>query len=300
MVILKFNKYVRKFLLIILIFFSIAQNYGQEELEFLGVLRIKDTSMISYRLNLKLIGEQVTGYSVTSIGGPHETKSYVRGKYDSDKNILEFEEYGIEYTKSDIDTYDFCFVHFSGTVRQIEKQNVIQGKFFGKYEDGVSCIDGELMVRDLDKIYRKAKKTDKKIQKLKVIPDSVKQKASLTKTIDEKRLNIIKADENTSIFYKNNMVELRIWDAGKIDGDKITVFYNDTILLKSYKISKKIKSFKLNLNKGTNRIKIIAQNVGDISPNTAKIELLGDNRTIELLTNLEVGKTTNLLLHNTQ
>lgn len=275
-----------------------VNSYSQENLEFLGVLKIHDTTLISYRLKLKLNSNKVSGYSVTSIGGPHETKSYIRGKYFPDTNELQFAEYGIEYTKSDISEYDFCFVHFTGTVKKIEKQNVIQGKFFGKFEDGISCIDGDLMVRDINKIYKKAKKSDKKIKKLKLIPDSVRLKVNLTKTIDDKRLNVVKANENTSVFFNKDIIELKIWDAGKIDGDKITLIFNDSTILKNYEISQKIKKLKFRLKKGVNKVLIKAENVGQISPNTAKIELIGDNRVIDLLTNLDSGKETNLLLHN--
>ena len=291
---------IKRIVCLILTIFAFITSVGQENHEFLGVLKLKDTTLISYRLNLELSGNKVSGYSVTSIGGPHETKSYISGTYNASTNLLEFREYGIEYTKSDVDTYDFCFLHFSGKVRNLENQNTIEGNFIGKYEDGVACIDGSLMVKSLERIYKKAKRTDKKIQKLKAIPDSVKSKVSLKNVVDEKRINVLKANERTSIFLKPEKFSIKIYDAGKLDGDRIKLVFNGKVLLSGYEISKEAKTLELPMDKDINEIKVYALNVGKIAPNTAKIEILQGDKTIQLLSNLQENSATTLILHKSK
>lgn len=281
------------FIFILIHFFG----YSQTEHEFLGFLKLNDTSLISYSLNLQLKGQQIQGYSVTNLGGLHETKSYVKGTYDDKTNMVYFFEYGIEYTKSDLGTYDFCFIHFKGNIRNIAKQNVIKGRFEGKYEDGISCIDGELMIRSIEKIYAKTKKTDKKIQRIRKIPDSIKEKINLTKVIDEQRLNMLKANETTTVFIKSEEVELVVWDSGKIDGDMISIHYNGLEILKKHRIGKEKNSIKLSIKKGIENVLVIrAENLGEISPNTAKIMIKDRDRVIDLLSNLKKSEETKVIL----
>ncbi|AWX45646.1 hypothetical protein HME9304_02673 [Flagellimonas maritima] len=281
-------------LIIILINFM---GYSQKEHEFLGFLKLNDTALVSYNLKLQLIGENVEGYSVTNLGGPHETKSYVKGTYNDKTNEVYFFEYGIEYTKSDLDTYDFCFVHFMGNVRNIESQNIIKGNFEGKFEDGVPCINGELMVRSIKKVYAKTKKVDKKIQRVRKIPDSIKQNINLTKIIDGQRLNMLKVNETTTIFVKNDEVELIVWDSGKVDGDIISVDYNNTSILKRYSINKEKRNVKLSVEENMdNIITVKAENLGEISPNTAKIMIKDGDRVIDLLSNLKKSEETKVIL----
>ena len=287
-------------LLTLFILLCTVSHLQAQKHEFLGVLTLKDTVHVAYRLQLELKGDKVSGFSVTNIGGPHETKSYVSGNYYPENNTLKFQEFGIEYTKSDVETYDFCFVHFSGKVSSLEKEDIIQGQFVGRYEDGFACIDGELNVKSIDKIYKKAVKTDKKIQKLKSVPDSVKAKASLTKTIDERRLNMLKANEKTSIFTKSKHIVLRVVDVGKEDGDQISIYLDDAVLLKNKEVTNKSYTLSVNLEKPITTLKIVAQNEGTIAPNTAKLEVEIDNRVIELMSNLKEGEQTSLSFHKIQ
>lgn len=91
---------------------------------------------------------------------------------------------------------------------------------------------------------------------------------------------------------------MHIWDAGKLDGDKISIFFNDESLLNSHVISKEKKSISLNLMKGENILKIRAENLGAIAPNTAKIEVYDGFKNIDLLSNLKKGELTTILIIN--
>jgi len=285
------------FLTIFLNLFSISLLVAQDEQEYLGVLKLNDSSFISYRLNFEILKDNtVKGYSVTNMGGAHETKSYVEGLYDAKEKVITFNETGIEYTKSDITTYDFCYVHFTGKLKNSNGQQMLEGPFLGKYSDGVACINGDIMVKNMEKIEKIAKKADKKIQRSNKIADSVKQKIDIMNLIDFNGLNVLKADEKTTMFSKDASMKVTIWDAGKLDGDKISIFYNGKNIINNHAIQKNKKVITLQLKKGENLLKFRADNVGQIAPNTAKIEITLGSKTIDLLSNLKKDEYTSVIV----
>ena len=99
-------KVLFRFLFLLLVLFTIPVN-SQNFQEYLGILKLNDSSLISYQLNLTEIDGIISGFSVTDLGGNHETKSNITGSYNKDLDLLSFREVGIIYTKSTISDYDF-------------------------------------------------------------------------------------------------------------------------------------------------------------------------------------------------
>lgn len=269
---------------------------AQEKHEYLGVIKLNDSSFISYKLNLIENNGLISGYSITDIQGEHETKSTITGIYNTKTNHLSFREVGIVYTKSIISDYDFCYIHFNGKIGNINSKKNITGKFNGKYNDGSTCINGEIALKNIRKIEKKARKFDKIIQKSKRITDEVKSNINLSQTLDSLNMNILKANQNLSMFSSSTQIKLKIYDAGKVDGDKINLFINDTIILKNYVVSKKIKKIIISLKSEKTTIKVRAINVGSISPNTTKIEIIDENHNIKTLTSLKKGEKTSITI----
>ncbi|WP_299523214.1 hypothetical protein [uncultured Lutibacter sp.] len=270
--------------------------YGQIEQEYLGVIKLNDSSFISYRINLLENNNLISGYSITDIGGNHETKSNITGSYSSKNNTFSFKEVGIIYTKSQIDDYDFCYIHFNGKMNNVNSNKNIEGDFEGRYNDGSTCINGEIKLKNIIKIEKKAVKIDKLIQKSKSIDKDIKSSVSVVQTLDSLKMNILKPDQNLTMFSSSSALKLSIFDAGKVDGDKINIYVNDTIFLKNYIVSKKTKNLIIPLNSKKTSIKVIALNVGSISPNTAKIEITDQKNTINTLTRLKTGEKTLLTI----
>lgn len=290
---------IRCFLTLFFIFSACNVAVAQTEQEYLGLLKINDSSFISYRINFKVLKDNsLVGYSVTDMGGAHETKSYVEGSYDPKEKTVFFKEYGIEYTKSDITSYDFCYVHFTGKLKDADGQQVLEGPFLGKYNDGVACINGDVMLKNMSKIEKIVKKVDRKIQRSKKLTDSIKESVSLSNLVDLQGLNVLKANEKTTVFAKESKVKVSLWDAGKLDGDKISVFFNGKNIINNYQIEKKLKTISLQLKKGENILKFRADNLGEIAPNTAKIELAIGSKVIDLLSNLKKGEFTTVVIIN--
>ena len=293
----------RKFSYLTLFIFLVLNSkftFAQSELDYLGVIKLNDSAFISYSLKLVEKKGIISGYSITDIGGEHETKSNITGSYAKNTNTLSFKEVGIIYTKSDVSDYDFCYIHFNGTVRNIDAVKSINGKFNGLYNDGSTCINGEISLRSIQKIEKKALKIDNRLQKSKKITPELKEKISLTKTLDTLKMNILKSNQNLSMFTSSQSLKLQIYDAGKVDGDKINVFVNDTVLLKNYIVSKKIKQLLIPLQSKLTTVKISALNVGTISPNTAKIEITDQKNNIQTITSLKKGEKTSITIIKTE
>ena len=90
---------------------------------------------------------------------------------------------------------------------------------------------------------------------------------------------------NTSVIktieVENVSVKVSLYDNGEIDGDSISLFYNDKLLLSHQRLSDKPITLNINVEKGQsfNELVMYAENLGSIPPNTALMVVYdGPNR----------------------
>ncbi|HRH37737.1 MAG TPA: hypothetical protein PK760_05300 [Flavobacteriales bacterium] len=76
-------------------------------------------------------------------------------------------------------------------------------------------------------------------------------------------------DTLTTMTTRQQRITLRLWDNAEVDGDTISVFLNDVPVLTNYALTKEHKRLSLDLQRGTNRLLVIAHNEGTVPPNTA-------------------------------
>ncbi len=280
----------------LLTFFIGFLGFSQQSSEFMGVIKLNDTSFISYKIAFEVQNDSISGYSITDLGGKHETKSNVIGRYYEKSGEFRFQESGIIYTKSPITENDFCFVHFTGRVKDIYDVEEIEGDFTGLYSDGESCLDGDIKMVSIEKIKKKAAKVDRKIQKVNRLDDEIKKQVSVAKTIDTLSMNIIASNENLSILTSDEEVELTIFDAGKEDDDRIDLIINGEKLLEDFVVTRKKKIIPVKLQEDQTRIEIIALNEGTSPPNTVKIHFKDSQNYVTTLTNLKAGEKAGISL----
>ena len=287
-----------RLILIFLILVSISgQNLNaQEEYEYIGVIKLSDTAFISYKLIFNENNKLLQGYSVTDLGGSHETKSFITGYYDADTNVLNFYESGILYTKSEVIQQDFCFIHFEGKLKQLNDRQGIEGNFEGLYDNGESCINGSLQLLNFRKVLKRAKKLDKKIDRTLLISKEKRDKVNLVRDLDSLNMNIIKKNEALSVFSKTSQVEIQIYDAGQEDGDRISVYVNNVLLLDNYTVAQSKKILQIDLIQKVTNLKVKALNNGSIGSNTVKIDISVDSNIIETITNLEANEQAELII----
>ena len=282
------------FFLSFFLFFNLTV-LSQNSYEYFGVLKLNGNSktVITYRLIFKEFNNQISGYSITDLGGNHETKNIISGNYDKKSRILNFKETDILYTKSTFDENAFCFVNFSNKIELSSLQNKLEGNFEGLYKNKKKCINGTLSLVGSEKINKLINKLNNKIQKSKKLDVKSKDKFNTVKMLDSLKMNNLTANQNLNIFWESNDINLEVWDNGKIDDDKINIYVNNKLLLSNYSVvsNKKLITVKI-IEK--NVIKIEAINEGSISPNTARILLSDNNRTFELTSNLKKLETSSI------
>ncbi|KAF2519891.1 hypothetical protein E0W68_01285 [Flavobacterium salilacus subsp. salilacus] len=284
--------------ILFLTFFMISTTFfSQEKYEYYGGVKLngKDETIIAYRLVFTEQDGKISGYSVTDLGGAHETKNIVKGTYNSKNKVFTFREEDILYTKSPISDDMFCFINFSGKVKLVNDNSALEGDFKGLFKNNEKCIDGTITLIGSKKIDKALNKINKKIQRSKKVDEETKRKVNPIAILDSLKVNTLIKDQNLNVFAKSDKVHLEIWDAGKEDGDMIMVYLNDKPYLNNYKITKKKKVITIDL-KTTNVFKITAVNEGDVKPNTAMMQLIDNDRVFELMSNLKEGESASITI----
>lgn len=281
-----------KFLLVFFFFFASFFSYSSEY-EFIGILKINKSTLISYRLVFTETNGIIKGYSITDLHGENETKNIITGRYNNNTGFFYFQEMEMEYTKSKVVKNDFCNISFEGKLK-LSLTAKIKGKFNSYFLDKKPCISGEINLISQKRAENKLEKFDKKIQKSKKIKEEAKDSINLLKMLDELKINIIKKNDLTSVYFDSDEIFISIYDAGKEDGDKIDLKFNGHKVLSNYEIKNSEKVLKLQLKEQSSVLEIKSISDGTIYPNTTKIKIYNNSKTIELLTNLSQGDTTKI------
>lgn len=285
---------MKQFLLIFLLALLSIEVNAQLANDYVGAIKLNDTSVITYRIKFTISNGKMLGYSLTDFTGEHETKSSIEGVYDEAAKSLSFKETGIIYTKSPVSQNDFCNIHFLPTKFAQGKTKSIKGNFIGKFDDGTKCIDGEILLNAVEQVQKRIAKVTKKVNKSKRIADSLKQQFNNIKILDTTNTNYLKKDEITSVFTRSNLVKMYIYDGGKIDGDIVTILKDGKIILYKHKVSEKRELIELPLTNNKTRITVMSVSEGTIGTNTAVIEIVDDSNTIKTMTNLEKDEKTEI------
>lgn len=276
----------------LLFFFS---SLSAEKYEFFGAIKLygKDEASITYKLVITETNGKLTGYSLTDVAGPHETKNIIEGTFDSKTNMLVFKEKDIVYTKSPVSGDLFCFVNFEGKVKLRSSKPKIDGNFKGMFKNKAKCIDGTITLVGSERVQKLLSKVNNKIQKSKEVPDSMKVKYNPVTVFDSMQVNHLMPTQNISIFDLSSTVSFEIWDKEKEDGDVINLYHNGKNILTNFAVTKQKKKIDVILSSENNVFMIEAVNEGKFAPNTAMILFTGNNP-IEMQSNLRKGETTSI------
>ena len=161
----------------------------------------------------------------------------------------------------------------------INNEKGLSGTFFGTYDDSTACVSGRLEMVDslsLKKIRKKVNRGKEKSPPKKI------------KTITE--------EKNLSFTTKQDELQFSIWDQGKIDGDIISIYQNDTLLLNNYRLTREPMLLDVKLKEGKNVFRLVAINEGSLPPNTARLKLLGGVRTLEIASLLNEGRQSKIVI----
>lgn len=287
-------------IIILLFFFNLFSynTFSQNDATFYGTVMLTDSTLITYRVVLKEQNGKVSGYSVTDLGGEHETQSNIRGEYNSSIKELSFRETDIVYTKSKVTTYDFCYINTTIKNFKFGKTKKIISPFLGLFSDGTECINGELLLGEEEKVKKLYSKASKIIQKSKKLTDSVKQASDPIINLKEKDKNLLTKGQVLNVFSNNDSVDLYIFDSGEVDNDKIQLKVNSKTIFDEFTAKKQKEHINIPLRTLVTSINIKALNEGDIGKNTVKVLIKdGNKKTIRVLTSLNKNELATVKIH---
>ena len=160
--------------------------------------------------------------------------------------------------------------------------------FIGKSDDDLFpfWLNGDV---DDVRIYNRALGIEEITALCKEQPEIKKPEPPKEEVKLEKRNNDIQRE----ITVEHDSITVTLYDNGEIDGDSITLIYNDKILTTHQLLTDKPLTYTIKINPGNSRNELVmyAENLGSIPPNTALMIINDGNKRYEL--NVNSTKSTN-------
>ncbi len=164
--------------------------------------------------------------------------------------------------------------------------------FFGKSDDTMFpyWLHGDL---DEIRIYNRALKPDEIVALCKDSSEIKKPEPPKAVPVTEAPLEKRNNDLVKEIIVDQDSIAVTLYDNGQIDGDSITLIFNDKILTTHQRLTEKPVTFFIKIAGGNSRNELImyAENLGSIPPNTALMVIYDGAKRYEL--NVSSSKTSN-------
>lgn len=206
----------------------------------------------------------------------------VKGNYNAATRQLSLYEIQIPYYGSLTEFEVFCTMNMQATLRTAQAGSNLVGSFVSLPQYKYTCADITFNL----KFNADISKTDSVLNAIKeykethqVWKPSVADTEITANVIPRKVINYVSEAEFTKrknvvaqeIEVRSDTLRLDFYDNGEIDGDRISVFFNNQIILSNQMLTHKAIHIDLPLDttKSFNEISMFAENLGLIPPNTA-------------------------------
>lgn len=230
----------------------------------------------------------------------------VKGNYDVSRRLLTLYDVPVSYYGSLINFEVDCIMDMQATLRVAQAGSTLQGKFISHPETKYICpevffsLNLDTSVSNRDSI-RKAISEFKELYQ--VWKPTQEDTLVAVTAIPLPVINYVTEKEFTKrrkvitheVEVESDSIRIDVYDNGEIDGDIISVFFNEKLILNSQKLTHK--SIRINLvldpGKQSNEISMFAENLGLIPPNTALMVIFdGKNKfEVPVSSNLERNAT---------
>ena len=169
-----------------------------------------------------------------------------------------------------------------------KEQSIIQGHFYSRYSDGSKCIEGDVFLVGDEMFLEKIKDLSNK----KLLPQKQKKLIKDLATKSEENMNrtVLTEGQTLTVRALNDDIMIRLWDDEHIDGDRISVYRDDKLILNKYPVKKAQKQLLIPIVNDTTVIRIVAVNEGRIPPNSAKFAIINSNINVPITIRLNEGK----------
>ena len=93
------------------------------------------------------------------------------------------------------------------------------------------------------------------------------------KLYNHHKINGRRFEVQESLKVNSGVITVTVWDKNRVDGDEISLYLNEELILDRYTVSKTKKEIVLNLKPGKNILVMHALNLGRVPPNTAALKI---------------------------
>jgi hypothetical protein len=240
---------------------------GQKN-DFQGSIMYSDKKNLNCEVQISID----SSYQVTGNLSRDENNKTVNHMITGDFNPEDKTIYLREYARSKSD----CAIFFQGKVYfLLENIYTIAGIF--KSLDSQNCPSGHINVICRDFKFNLYPKEEKKPTLL----SEKDEEAILTNLLSQKikkEANFIQVRENDKVEINAgaDTLYLKIYDNQKVDGDRVKIVFNETVVIDNFLLTDEKVVFKIVPQAGKNILKIVALNEGRIALNTSKVELYNE------------------------
>jgi hypothetical protein len=295
---------MKKILLAIGLFLSIQSQSQTVFGYWYGYANVKTRTAASNYL-VELILQPEKGY-VKGVLNYYFKNTYrslqVKGNYNGSTRQLNLYDIPVTYFGSSSQMEVDCMMNMLATLRVAQAGSVLQGSFKGQPDYQYTCPDinftltlnSDASVKDsVLKAVREYKETYQVWTPGE--KDTVRQVTIIQRKVSnlvvegqyKQRENII----NNEIEVSSDSLTVDFYDNGEVDGDSISVFFNNQLLAFYQRLSTKSIHFDIVLDstKDVNEISMFADNLGSIPPNTA-LMIVSDGKKrheVRMTSNLE-------------
>jgi len=247
-----------------------------------------------FRLIFQIENGKVTGYMFTDEQGSSETKSIINGVFNPKTKQIFFTETKKLISKSNFSFEQMCYL--SGNISLDLNKNIskLKGSFIESTSTNKLCRKGTINLISPD-AFIKLKKEIVKTESIK--PKTIiKDKKVIVPTFDTDKKTVIKDDEEVVIYWTSEKINISIWDDMKEDGDKITIKFNEEIILDNYELKNKHKDIEIELTEKENSLTFTADNTGSLANNTARVDLFDNDIKHQIITQLQLNKSVTVII----
>lgn len=299
---------MKKSLIIIIILFSLSANAQSVFGYWYGIANVKTSGSANNYL-IELILNPEKGY-VKGILNYYFKNTYrslqVKGNYDPSSRQLSLYEIPIPYHASTADLEVFCTMNLQATLMAAKAGSSLKGAFISLPQYKYTCADINFSLKlnaDISKEDSVLKAIREYKETYQVWRPAYTDTAVAVNIIPRKVINYVIEKEYTEreniianeIEVASDTLKVDFYDNGEVDGDSISVFYNNKLIAFHQMLSTKAVHFDLVLDstKEINELTMFADNLGSIPPNTALMIIDDGKKRYEarLTSNLEKNAT---------
>jgi len=230
----------------------------------------------------------------------------IRGTYNSNTRLIYISNIPVSYYGSNYNRDVDCAMNLAATLRVSQVSSVLKGSFLSKPEYKYTCPEILFTL----KLNTDSLKQDSVKQAIKILKETFQvwrpSEADTVAAVKIQPRNVVnyvvsnqyKEREKVvaeELIVEADSIKVDFYDNGEIDGDSISVFYNDKLIAFNRILSTRSVHFDITLDstKEINELTMFADNLGAIPPNTA-LMIVNDGKKryeVRLTSNLEKNAT---------